>query len=127
VSSQRQFPRFAHEAAVKLVASGEELTGRTANLSRGGLCAMVDAPTTVGIIVECELALVFDNDTFSEPLTLRARVVWCTPVENRYQVGLSFAPVDPQAIQYLEMFLKFLKEGRRQQTPSIASNGDPFG
>jgi hypothetical protein len=56
---------------------------------------------------------------------LQARVVWSTAMEGGYQVGLSFAPVRPESIQYLEMFLKFLAEGRRMKA-AVGDSSHPF-
>ena len=113
MDQKRQFPRFALEAALTLRAGGREVSGRTANLSRGGLCAMVNSSVPVGSRVEVELALIFDNESVSEPLHVAGRVVWCTPVEKKsetqYQVGLSFLAVSPDALKFLDMFLDFLR------------------
>ena len=126
MSQQRQFPRYAVEATVTLRHDGNEVVGRTSNLSRGGLCAMVPTAVPVGIAVQMGVALIFDDDNLSESLDLYGRVVWCTAVEDRFQVGLSFAPVKPETIKYLELFLKYLAEGRR--LGMVAANGDdPFG
>jgi c-di-GMP-binding flagellar brake protein YcgR len=113
VDQKRQFPRFALEASVKLTAGGRTIQGRTANLSRGGLCAMVSDAVPTGSRVDVELALVFENDSLSEPLQLVGRVVWCTPVEARYQVGLAFLALAPDASKFLDVFLKYLQEGKR--------------
>ena len=109
MDQKRQFPRFALEAAVTLRSEGRTVSGRTANLSRGGLCAMVSSTVPVGSRVDVELALIFDNDSVSEPLHVAGRVVWCTAVEKQYQVGLSFLAVSPDALKFLEMFLDFLR------------------
>lgn len=111
MSQPRQFPRYAVEAAVKLSGSLES-TGRTSNLSRGGLCAMMSDAFPRGELVEAELTLVFDNDSQSEPLTLNGRVVWCTPLEQRFQVGLSFVGLRSETLKYLDVFLKFLQNGK---------------
>jgi hypothetical protein len=124
-SQKRQFPRYALEAAMTLTTAEGILEGRTANLSRGGLSAVIPAPVAAGQRVTVELALVFENETYSETLTLQARVVWCTAMEGGYQLGLSFAPVRPESIQYLEMFLKFLAEGRRLKAV-VGESSHPF-
>jgi hypothetical protein len=124
---KRQFPRYALEAAMTLTTPEGQIEGRTSNLSRGGLSAVIPSMIASGQRVTVELALVFENDTFSETMTLQARVVWCTRVEDHYQLGLSFAPVRPESIQYLEMFLKFLAEGRRLTAVAVGSSDNPFG
>jgi hypothetical protein len=124
---KRQFPRFALEASMTLTTQEGQVEGRTSNLSRGGLSAVIPSLVAPGQRVTVQLALVFENDTFSETLSLQARVVWCTPVEDHFQLGLSFAPVRPESIQYLEMFLKFLAEGRRLTAVAVGSSDNPFG
>jgi hypothetical protein len=113
VDQKRQFPRFALEAAVTLSGTGWSVSGRTQNLSRGGLCAMVKQSIPTGGRVDIELALVFENDSLSEPLALGGRVVWCTSLEAGYQVGLSFLPVPPDAQKFLDVFLRFLADGKQ--------------
>lgn len=113
---KRQFPRFAHEATVTLSVGGREVAGRTANLSRGGLCAMLPASLPVGSRVDVELALVLGPDVHSEPLRLSGRVVWSTALHGRHQVGLAFLPLTPDATRVLDVFLEFLREGKRLRT-----------
>lgn len=129
MDGQRQFPRFAHEAAVRLSGGGAIIKGRTANVSRGGLCAMVDQRVAVGTAVDVELALVFADATHSEAIKLPARVVWATALETMYQVGLAFAPLRPDQLKHLELFLRFLEEGARERRAATAGgggNGSPF-
>jgi len=126
VQPQRQFPRYALEAAVTLLCGPRSLRGRTSNLSRGGLCATFAENLAIGGRVDVELALVFENDALSEPLSLRARVVWCTAFEQRYQVGLAFLPTPGDAGRFLDMFLEFLAEGRRSRAVANGGPVDPF-
>jgi hypothetical protein len=126
--STRQFPRFALEATVELTASGRIAKGRTSNVSRGGLAATVDRPVSPGELVTVRMALVFDEDTFSEPLDLPARVVWCTQLSNVYQLGTAFLPLSTDQRTYLEMFLRYLEEGAlRSREGSSGSDPDIFG
>ena len=122
--SARQFPRFALEATVELTASGRIVRGRTSNVSRGGLAATVDRPVSPGELVTVRMALVFDEDTFSEPLDLPSRVVWCTPLSDVYQLGTAFLPLSADQRTYLEMFLRYLEEGALRSREG-ASGGDP--
>ena len=126
MDQKRQYPRFALEAEVTLTADGRSASGRTSNLSRGGFCAMMPAPLPVGARVEVEIALVFDNESSSEPLRLPGRVVWCTAVEKQHQVGLSFGAISPEAGRYLDVFLRFLAEGKRMSRAEASGSGDPF-
>lgn len=111
--SPRQYPRYAVEASVTMRGPGGVLAeGRTDNVSRGGLCAVVDRRLEPGTRVDVAMALVFDVDTFSEPLTLAARVVWCTAIGDQHQLGCAFLPIDADTGAYLGMFLRYLEEGQ---------------
>ncbi len=109
--STRQYPRFAIEAAIELVTAAGSTKGRTKNVSRGGLAANVSRPIPPGLKVDVRMSLVFDEDTFSEPLVLPARVVWCTPIRDDFQLGASFMQLGSEEQSYLAMFLRYLQEG----------------
>jgi hypothetical protein len=104
---EREFPRYATEAEVRLKGSAE-VVGTTRDLSMGGLCALAAGVLGVGEIVSVELTLIFEEDATSEPLTLQARVVWCTVVDEMSQIGLAFVGLKNDQKSYLEMFLRFL-------------------
>ncbi len=130
--SRRAHPRFAIEAAIEIRGPGFEITGRTKDVSRGGLAARLDKPIAPGTEVELAISLVFDEATFSEPLTLPARVVWCTPLgDDDHQLGTAFARMSPAQSEYLGMFLRYLHEANRTRarndSAAAASDpGDPF-
>lgn len=130
-STERQHPRYAHEAAitihfVKRGANGQasEATteGRTSNVSRGGLAANIADELTTGMDIEIDIVLVFDDAMQSEPLRLPARVAWCTPFDDLYHVGVSFKPLDADLAQYLQLFLKYMGEDR----PTKAARSKPI-
>jgi hypothetical protein len=120
----RQYPRFAIEAAVQLHGPDTVATGRTDNVSRGGLCAVVDRPLAAGSQVQVNLSLVFDEETFSEPLSLPARVVWCTAMGDEHQLGTSFLGLNSEQQSYLEMFLRYLEEGLAARDAGAAADPD---
>jgi hypothetical protein len=129
VDQKRQFPRYALEAAVTLVDGERSVAGRTSNLSRGGVCGVFDDSITIGARVTVDLALIFENDSLSEPLSITGRVVWCTPLDKRYQVGLAFLPMTGDNGRFLDVFLKFLAEGKRTKAAANDGGGgsrDPF-
>jgi hypothetical protein len=111
VAQQREHPRYAHEAAVTVVAGNASITGHTTNLSRGGLCASLAEAVAVGSNIDVDIVLVFEGDVRSEPLRLPARVVWCTHVDDGHQIGISFRPLDAELAEYLGLFIKYLGEG----------------
>ncbi len=123
---EREHPRYAHEAAVRCHLGGKRVDGRTRNVSRGGLCADLGDPIAVGTDLDVDLVLVFDADTQSEPLRLPARVVWCTTVDDGYQIGLAFRPLDAQATEYLTLFLRYLDDSRDEPAPPGDSIDDRF-
>jgi len=108
----RKSPRFAVEAAVDLRFDDDMARGRTHNVSRGGFCAVVDKAIGRGQVIRASLSLVFDEETFSEPLELPARVVWSTSLgEAEHQLGLQFLALDLDQKAFLDMFLRYLEEG----------------
>jgi hypothetical protein len=121
--SDREHPRYAHEATVTFVLESKPVDGRTSNVSRGGFCADLSRKVKVGTDVEVDLVLVFDEGTTSEPLRLPARIVWCTKLDEAYQVGFAFKPLDAQRTEYLTMFLRYLDDGsssKRGKAPPLS-------
>ncbi len=126
----REHPRYAHEAAVTFhvagTVAGAEIEGRTQNVSRGGLCAMVTEPLPVGTDIEVSLVLVFDDDVQSEPLRLPARAVWSTEVDEGHQVGIMFRALDADRVGYLNIFLKYLDGQSVEKRPRNVPIDDRF-
>lgn len=123
--TDREHPRYAHEALITLRAGSTVHQGRTTNVSRGGLCADLDVVLPVGSDVELDLQLVFDDDVQSEPLRLPARVVWCTTLDDGHQLGFAFRPLPPERAQYLTMFVRYLDDrARSAPTPPAAHSLD---
>ena len=127
--TDREHPRYAHEAVVTMYVGGKRHQGRTTNVSRGGLAADLPAAVPVGSDVEVDLQLVFDDDAQTEPLRVPARVVWCTAVEDVYQIGLSFKPLPADRAQLMTVFLRYLDDaGPRTPAPKTErSVDDQFG
>lgn len=123
--SDRQYPRYAVEASVTMRApDGMVAEGRTDNVSRGGLCAVVDRRVEPGTRVDLAMVLIFDAETFSEPLALAARVVWCTAMGDQHQLGCAFLSVDADTTTYLDMFLRYLEEGQAAAADDAADDDD---
>ena len=118
-TAERQHPRYAHEVAIKLHFGKQAVQGRTRNVSRGGLCANVASPVPLGTDVEVDIVLVFDDEQHSEALRLPARVAWCTPMDDEFQVGVSFKSLSAERAKYLQLFLNFLGEERAQKAPRV--------
>jgi hypothetical protein len=109
----RQFPRYAIDAGIEVEADGAvRARGRTRDLSRGGLSAAVDGDVARGARVDVNIALLLEAGHTSEPLTLPARVVWSTPLGEQRQMGLAFLALTPEQTADLELFVRFLEDGR---------------
>ena len=124
--TDREHPRYAHEAAVTFHIGTAEHEGRTQNVSRGGLCANLAGALPVGTDVDVSIVLVFDDDLQSEALRLPARIVWCTNVDEMHQVGLAFRPLDAERAEYLNIFLRYLDDRRAEKRPRDLSVDDRF-
>ena len=89
--------------------------GRTRNLSQGGLCCDIEGGLPLGADCGLRLSLVFDENTFSEPLELTGRVVWSTPLAGgSSQIGLTFTGMNQDLRHYLQMFRRFLEDSRNK-------------
>lgn len=107
----REHPRYAHEAAITFYALDRSITGRSRNVSRGGLCAELDDEIAVGTSIEIDLQLVFEDNRQSEPLRLPARIVWCTAIDDQFQVGVQFLTLHDETAADLLLCLRYL-DGR---------------
>lgn len=102
--------------------------GRTRNVSRGGLCANVDSAIPAGTDVLVDITLVFDDEMQSEALTLPSRIAWCTTLDDEFQIGVSFKPLDAERAELVQMFLKYLGEERAPKQPRVEKSvDDQFG
>ncbi|MBL0212780.1 MAG: PilZ domain-containing protein [Myxococcales bacterium] len=105
--------------------AGKLHQGRTTNVSRGGVAAEVANAIAVGTEIECDLQLVFEDDAQSEPLRVPGRVVWCTALEDVFQVGVVFKPLAADKAQFLTMFLRYLDDsGPRSKQPKAERSID---
>jgi Tfp pilus assembly protein PilZ len=117
VTRDREHPRYDHNAAVVLLIETKQVHGHTNNVSRGGLCVTVGEAVVMGSDIDVDLSLVFEDDVRSDSLRMPARVVWCTPVDEEFQLGLSFRPHDAERAHYLTLFLRYLEEAREERKP----------
>ena len=102
-------PRHAIEASIEVRGPDGAIAGRTRDVSQGGIAALVDTPIAPGTEVEIAISLIFDEETFSEPLALPARVVWCTQLGERdHQIGTAFTRLSAEQSEFLGMFLRYL-------------------
>lgn len=108
---RRVHERFAVEVEAEVTSEAGSFSALTKDVSRGGACFVVLAPMVVGSDFEISLSLVLSENTFSEPLKLKGRVVWCTRTEEGFQIGAAFGGMDPDTREFLQLFLNFLAKG----------------
>ena len=112
----RVHARYAAEIDGTMRVQGREVRIRTRNVSRGGLCFLIDHEVPRAVDVDLELALLFEEGTYSDSIKLRARVVWCTAMEKgRWQVGASFFAVTGETRRWLDVFVKYLQAPRKKR------------
>ena len=116
----RRYPRFSVDVEARVRAPDGPLPARTRDVSRSGVCLVTSTRIDTGTDVELDLVLSFGGNAFSEPLSLRGRIVWCTPIAPSYQVGVMFDELTADQDTFLEMFLHFL-DG------TLAPKGAPAG
>jgi hypothetical protein len=120
---------------------GRKLPARTRDLSRSGMCLITTHALTPRDELLIDLILLIGPSSASEPLPLRARVVWCTPISQAFQVGAMFEKLSKKEQSFLDMFLRYLdgsilpagaemdvvdaaESAAREQAPEIKD--DPF-
>lgn len=105
----RRHPRFSVDVDARVsLASGQRVAARTRDVSRAGICLIGASAVPVGSALSLELVLAFGDNAFSEPLALSARVVWCTPIGQSFQIGVMFDELTEDQDNFLDMFLQFL-------------------
>lgn len=128
MTDQRQHLRYAIELdATVETEKAAPLSGRTRDLSKGGLCMLTPAPLSIGTACRVKIALVFSPTEFSEQLTLPATIVWCTKLQGAHQLGVKFATLDPQSRGYLDMFIQFLDGGGEDGSDEDGPDDEPDG
>jgi hypothetical protein len=113
----RESPRYAVAAAVTFRHGGAATLGRTTNVSRGGLCALLPTPLPIGAQISVELKLIFDGGGTSDSLTLNARVVWATLLDDGHQIGVAFRAPSADQTSGLDLLLRHLAEADRRVAP----------
>jgi len=141
----RRYPRFHIDVDASVhTADGRKLMARTRDLSRSGICLVTTGPLESREQLGIELVLLLGPSSTSEPLPLRARVVWCTAIAGAFQIGAMFDRLSTKEAAFLDMFLRYLdgsilpagaemetidedKQGQEEgRAPSADSEDDPF-
>jgi hypothetical protein len=121
----RRHPRFSVDVQANVRTSdGRKLPARTRDLSRSGICLITTNSLAQREELLIDLILLIGPST-SEPLPLRARVVWCTPISRAFQVGAMFEKLTRKEQSFLEMFLRYLDGTILPAGAVVASLDDP--
>jgi hypothetical protein len=104
----RRHRRFAVDVEAVVHGPSGTVSARTRDVSRSGICLITSTPFSGSQLVVVELVLAFGNNAFSEPLHVDARVVWCTPIGQAFQVGAMFSELSDENREFLDMFLRYL-------------------
>lgn len=105
----RRYPRVHVDVQANIqTLDGRQLQARTRDLSRSGICLVMAEGLARGEQLRIELVLLLGTSSSSEPLPLRARVVWCTPIAGAFQVGAMFDKLSGKESSFLDMFLRYL-------------------
>jgi hypothetical protein len=108
IKDTRQHPRYPVDLQVTVMARDRQLTARTRDVSRTGLCLVTSYQIPLEVRIEIRLVLTFAAGGYSEPLILVGRVVWCTALFGSYQIGLMFVDVDRERARHLQMLVAIL-------------------
>ena len=135
-ASRRLHPRFNVDLQVGVSSDQQSVSAHTRDISRSGLCLVSTQALAREKEIGLELVLTFGEGGLSEPLHLRGRVVWCTAMFGRYQIGVKFLEADREQARNLDMFLGFLDgslnagelfAGDEETTDKPSDPDDPFG
>jgi hypothetical protein len=88
--------------------AGKVVPARTRDISRSGICLIRDAEIPRDTELKIELVLSLGTDTMSEPLLVNGRVIWCTPMFGKFQIGVMFVDVDAEHRRFLDLFMRFI-------------------
>lgn len=99
-----------------ILADGRECEGQAVDISFAGICVHTDTHVDPRSNVDFQVwAVLPDRET--PPITMPARVVWCTPVEGSLQIGAAFdRNMDNRAWTRLEALLQMLLGGPEEGT-----------
>lgn len=99
--------RFVCDLDVELDAGRGRIAGRIRDINDVGLCCTIPDPIQAGANITAHLRLVLEWG-MSEPIAVLGQIVWLTPTEGHYQVGVAFATPTPDSRQRLDLLLKVL-------------------
>lgn len=87
---------------------GRESEGWAIDISVGGICIYLDRAAEPRSAIEVHVWAVLPERETNQ-ITMPGRVAWCTPVEGRIQLGVTFdRNMDNRAWARLDVLLQFL-------------------
>jgi hypothetical protein len=104
----RSFPRYPVDVQVSVSWRERQLSARTRDLSRSGLCLVSQHAIPLDGKIGIDLVLSFAAGGYSEPLSLTGRVVWCTSLFGSFQVGVMFVDLNRERARQLQMLVSIL-------------------
>jgi Tfp pilus assembly protein PilZ len=123
----RRHPRFSVQIVAQITYDKQILSVSTKDMSRGGICLISSQGIPLGSVIVISMVLMLGKKSFSECFELCGKVVWCTRLDERYQIGVAFADIDDSTRSFLEMFLKFLNQEIRWSTEAeLSTTQNPF-
>ena len=108
IKDTRQAPRYPVDLQVTVWARDRQLSARTRDLSRTGLCLVMGHQIPLETRIQIRVVLTFAAGGYSEPLTLAGRVVWCTALFGSFQIGVMFVDLDRERARHLQMLVAIL-------------------
>jgi hypothetical protein len=108
IKDSRQAPRYPVDLQVTVSARDRQLSARTRDLSRTGLCLVMNHQIPLEARIQIRLVLTFAAGGYSEPLLLTGRVVWCTALFGAFQIGVMFVDLDRERARHLQMLVAIL-------------------
>ncbi len=107
MNARRLPERFVCDLDVELDTGRARVPGQIRDIYEHGLCCVAADPVQPGSSVTAYLRLVLEWG-MSEPIAVLGQVLWLTPTEDEYQIGVAFSPMAADAAQRFDVLLKVL-------------------
>lgn len=101
------FDRFVCALDVEIDTGRARVSGRGLDISEGALTCTTDIPIRPGTTVQIGLRLVLEWGA-SEPFMVTGHVLWTTPTEGAYQIGVMLTELTGDGRQRLAVLIRVL-------------------
>ncbi len=89
---------------------------QTRDLSKGGLCFLLDRKLVLGEELKLGLSLILGPEAQSETLQVTATVCWSSQEDAEgFQIGAAFGEISEDILDNIATFLEFIREGFEYQ------------